>query len=132
MSAHTPSGVVSVRSAYPFAATVKRLRAAFTARGLKVFATIDHQAAAAEAGLQMPPTTVILFGQPRDGTPLMLAQPSVAIDLPSRVLVAEATPGTVTVSINAAEYVVGRHGLAAGFAKNLAPAGKLITDTVTA
>jgi uncharacterized protein (DUF302 family) len=124
------SGILSLASPYAFAATVQRLRDAFAAHDIKVFAIIDQQAEAAGAGLGMPPTTLILFGNPKAGTPLMLAQPSSGLDLPLKVLVTEAAPGQVTVSFNAAAYVIQRHGLPEALAANLAPPEKLIAKTL--
>jgi len=123
-------GVVSISSAYPFADTVQRLLSAFADHSLKVFATIDQKAEATAVGLTMPPTTLIIFGNPKAGTPLMLAQPLCGVDLPLKVLVTEATPGEVSVSFNAATYILERHSLSADLLKNLTPAELLITSAV--
>ena len=123
-------GIVSIRSAYPFADTVRRLLSAFADQSVKVFATIDQKAEATAVGLTMPPTTLIIFGNPRAGTPLMLAQPLCGVDLPLKVLVTEATPGEVMVSFNAATYILERHSLSAELLKNLAPAERLIAGAV--
>lgn len=89
-------GIVSTRSTRDVAATVAAIRAAAEARGAVVSVVIDHAAAARTAGLEMPDTQVIIFGNPRVGTPLMLAVPDVAVDLPLRVLVRDdGTPGAV-------------------------------------
>ena len=80
----------------------------------------------------MPPTTLVLFGNPKAGTPLMLAQPLCALDLPLKLLVTEPVPGEVVVSFNAAGYVVARHGLPPESAQSLAPAEALIAATVSA
>jgi uncharacterized protein (DUF302 family) len=127
---NTSPGVVSVRSQYPFAETVQRLASAFAGHGLKVFATIDQTAEAVAVGLTLRPTTLILFGNPKAGTPLMVAQPLAAMDLPLKALVTESTPGEVSVSFNSATYVLGRHGLGAEFADKLTPAEHLIRATV--
>jgi len=132
VTSSTSSGVVSLRSAHAFADTLERLLAALASRGLKVFATIDQQAEAAAVGLAMPPTTLVLFGNPKAGTPLMLAQPLCALDLPLKLLVTEPVPGEVVVSFNAAGYVVARHGLPPESAQSLAPAEALIAATVSA
>src|SRR5258706_6043762 len=94
-----PRGVLTLESAHSFASTLERLVAAFHAHGIKVFAFIDQQAEAAAAGIEMWPATLILFGNPRAGTPLMLAQPSSRIDLPLKAVVAEVAPGKVSVSL---------------------------------
>ena len=82
-------GLTTIKSSYPPEATMSRLEAAVKAKGLEVFARIDHAAAARTVGMQMPPTLVVLFGNPRAGTPLMLEAPDLAIDLPLRLLVRE-------------------------------------------
>jgi len=123
-------GVVSLASPHTFADTVQRLLSGFASHGIKVFATIDQQAEARAVGLTMPPTTLIVFGNPKAGTPVMLAQPRSGIDLPLKVLVSEAEPGEVSVSFNSAFYIVERHSLAAALASNLAPAERLIAELV--
>ena len=89
--------IVQRTSPYAFADTVGRLLAAFDEKGITVFATIDQQAEARAVGLSMPPTTLIVFGNPRAGTPLMLANPQAGLDLPLKVLVCEPAPGRVDV-----------------------------------
>lgn len=120
------SPTVQLRSPYPFADTVQRLLDAFAAKGIKVFATIDQQAEAQAVGLAMPPTTLIVFGNPKAGTPLMLANPAVGVDLPLKVLVSEATPGEVMVLFTSAAAIIERYALAAELAANLAPAERLV------
>ena len=124
-------GIVSISSRHSFEDTLHRLLSSFLAQGIKVFATIDQQAEAAAVGLTMPATTLVIFGNPKAGTPLMLARPLCAIDLPLKVLVTEVTPGTVTVSFNAGTYLLERHSLPAAFLDNLAPAERLISAAVT-
>jgi uncharacterized protein (DUF302 family) len=91
--------------------TVQRLRALLEARGVALFALVDHSGEAAKVGTTMPPTKLLIFGSPRGGTPLMLAAPSVAIDLPLKILVAENAQGEVVVSYNSPEYLKERHHL---------------------
>lgn len=126
----TTPGVVSIKSAHTFADTLERLRATFKTHGLKVFATIDHQAEAAAVGLTMPPTVLLIFGNAKAGTPLMLAHPLAALDLPLKALVSEAVPGSVMVSFNTPQYLVERHALPHELVVNLAPAGRLITQAL--
>ncbi len=123
-------GVVSLKSQYPFGDTVRRLLSAFADHGVKVFATIDQTAEAIAVGLTMPPTTLIIFGNPKAGTPLMLAQPRSAIDLPLKALVSESVPGEVTVSFNASTYIIERHSLSAELLSNLVPAERLIARAI--
>ena len=132
MSTETPSnrGVASVTSAFSFADTVQRLQATFAEHGIKVFATIDQQAEAAAAGLTMPPTTLIIFGNPKGGTLLMLARPASGIDLPLKVLVLGEPDGRVSVVFNTVDYLIERHGLPQESVANIAPAIALIEKTV--
>lgn len=135
MTPHNPGnenthGIVSIMSPYPFADTVRRLFSAFTDHGIKVFDTIDQQAEASAVGLAMPPTTLIIFGNPKAGTPLMLAQPQSGIDLPLKVLVSESVPKQVSVSFNASAYLIERHSLPPELASNLIPAERLIRSTL--
>ena len=130
--ATSPTGIISLRSRYSFVETVQRLLSAFATHSLKVFATIDQQAEAATVGLHMPPATLIVFGNPKAGTPVMLAQPLSALDLPLKVLVTEATGGEVVVSFNATEYLAHRYTIPAALAGNLAAAERLISAVVAA
>ena len=127
---HEFTGVVSFRSPYAFDDTVRRLLKALADHGIKVFATIDQQAEALAVGLSMPPTTLILFGNPKGGTPLMLANPLSGIDLPLKALVIESPQNEVDVIINSTAYIIGRHSLPAQLAANLAPAERLIASTL--
>lgn len=95
------NGIANIASPFLFADTVHRLLSAFADHGIKVFVTIDQQTEASAAGLGLPPTTLIVFGNPKAGTPLMLARRASGIDLPLKVLVVEAVPGQVTVIFNA-------------------------------
>jgi uncharacterized protein (DUF302 family) len=124
------AGVVSFRSAYAFDDTVKRLLAALAERGIKVFATIDQQAEALAVGMSMPPMILILFGNPKAGTPLMLANPQSGVDLPLKALVTESAAGEVDVLMNTAGYIIQRHGLPAELSTNLAPVEHLVAGVV--
>jgi uncharacterized protein (DUF302 family) len=120
------AGIVSLKSAHSFADTVRRLAASFADHGVKVFVTIDQQSEAAAVGLSMPPTTLIIYGNPKAGTPLMLAQPLCGLDLPLKVLVSETVPGHVRVSFNSAKHLIERNGLSPEFISNLVPGEHLI------
>jgi uncharacterized protein (DUF302 family) len=113
------NGLVTLKSAHSVDETIARVRALLEAKGIKEFALIDHSGEAAKAGLTMPKTQVLIFGNPKGGTPLMLAQPNVAIDLPLKLLVREDAAGEVWVSYWSAQALLERHGLAASFAANL-------------
>jgi uncharacterized protein (DUF302 family) len=119
-------GIVSLKSPYSHADTVRRLAASFADHGVKVFVTIDQQSEAAAVGLSMPPTTLIIYGNPKAGTPLMLAQPLCGLDLPLKVLVSETVPGQVVVSFYSAKHLVKRYGLAPEFISNIVPGENLI------
>ena len=121
---------VKMESAYSFGETLSRLRSALESKGFEIFAAIDHRAAAQSVGLDMPPTMVLIYGNPRGGTPLMLAAPDFALELPLRVLVREGKRGEVYVTYNPAVTLEGKHGLPAGMAEKLAPAEKIISSAV--
>jgi uncharacterized protein (DUF302 family) len=123
------NGVARFTSPFSFQETVQRLLAALSEHGIKVFATWDQQAEASAVGLAMPPTTLIVFGSPKAGTLLMLAQPESALDLPLKVLVFEAA-GQVSVCFNTPDYIIQRHALPAHLSANLAPAFALIEHTL--
>jgi uncharacterized protein (DUF302 family) len=110
--------------------TLQLLESAFASHGLQVFARIDHSGEAEKVGLKMPPTKVLIFGSPKTGTPLMIAAPSLAIDLPLKALVAEDDQGRVWVTYNGAKYLKERHGVPPDLIKNIAGAGTLIDKTV--
>jgi uncharacterized protein (DUF302 family) len=124
------NGLIQLPSRYSVDETVQRLEAAFAEKGLKVFAVVDHSGEAEKAGLKMRPTKVVIFGSPKAGTPLMIAAPSLAIDLPLKALVAEDAAGKVSVTYNSPEYFEGRHGVPAELIKNLAGAGAVIAKAV--
>jgi uncharacterized protein (DUF302 family) len=124
------NGLVQVASHYSVDDTVQRLQAAFAAKGLQVFARVDHGGEAERVGLQMRPTKVLIFGSPKAGTPLMVAAPSLAIDLPLKALVAEDVAGKVSVTYNDPEFLRERHGVPAELIKNLAGAGTVIAKAV--
>ena len=124
------NGLVRIASRYSVEETVHRLQAAFAAKGLQVFAVVDHSGEAGKVGLKMRPTKVVMFGSPKAGTPLMVAAPSLAIDLPLKALVAEDAEGKVSVIYNSPEYLKERHGVPEELIKNLAGAGVVIGKAV--
>lgn len=124
------NGLIRVASRYSVDETVGRMQAAFVEKGLHVFALIDHSGEAEKVGLKMPPTKLLIFGSPKAGTPLMLAAPSLAIDLPLKALVAQVAENKVTITYNDPEYLRERHHFPAELMKNLAGAGALIAKAV--
>jgi uncharacterized protein (DUF302 family) len=125
-----PATLRSVRSALTVDEAIARVEQAVTKAGMKVFARIDQAAEARATGLAMRPAVVLLFGNPRAGTPLMIARPTVAIDLPLKALAWQDESGGTWVSYNTPALLVERHGLDAGLAARLAPAGALIEKAV--
>jgi uncharacterized protein (DUF302 family) len=115
----TTAGIASVASPFSVEVTLEKLRAVVAAKGLQLFAEIDHRAGAIAAGLQMQPAHVLIFGHAKAGTPLMVASPLLALDLPLKVLVWEDAERKVWVSFNTPEYLVERHALPADLAKNI-------------
>lgn len=129
--APTSGDLETVRSAFAVDETVARIERAVTAAGMKVFARIDQAAEARAAGLSMRPAVVMLFGSPKAGTPLMVARPTVAIDLPLKALVWEDDRGQAWLTYNTPELLVRRHGLDSALAQRLAPAGALLRKAVS-
>jgi uncharacterized protein (DUF302 family) len=132
MSGASAEDTVRLESPYSFSDALARLRSALEGKGFTIFATIDHRAAALSVGLDMPPTTVLVYGNPRGGTPLMLAAPDFALELPLRVLVREGGDGKTYVTFNPSTTLEGKYGLLAGMAEKLAPAEKVIASAVGA
>lgn len=113
-------GIVTIPSNHSVDETVDKLKGILQAKGVTVFALVDHSGEAAKVGMKMPPTKLLIFGSPKGGTPLMLAVPSVAIDLPLKILVAEDSQGKVWISYNSPEYLQERHGFPPGLLPNIA------------
>jgi uncharacterized protein (DUF302 family) len=115
--AYAVDGLITKTSAHSADATIERFEAAVKKRGFVVFGRLDHAAAAEAVGLKMPRATVIVFGNPRLGTPVFLKTPTVAIDLPPKAMVWEDSNGKVFLSYNSSEYLYGtiyaRHGIPA-------------------
>ena len=108
-SASAGEGMINVPSAHPVAVTADRLEAVLGGRGMTVFARIDHAAGAQKAGKSMPPALLLIFGNPKVGTPLMLCSPSIAIDLPQKALIWEDADGKTWISYNDPQYLKLRH-----------------------
>ncbi len=120
------SGVVRIASSHPVAETVARLEALLGERGILIFARIDFSGDAGRAGLTMRPEQMLIFGNPRAGTPLMQAEPVVGLDLPFKALVFEDAAGGTWIAWNDPQYIVRRHGLPAALAASLAAIVPLI------
>jgi len=114
------NGIVDVPSNHSVDETVERLKAMLQSKGITLFALIDHSGEAEKVGMKMPPTKLLIFGNPKGGTPLMLAAPSIAIDLPLKILVWQDAQGKVWLSYNTPEYLQQRHGLPQDLLQNIA------------
>jgi uncharacterized protein (DUF302 family) len=110
--------------------TVRRLESVLGERGVRVFALIDHSGEAEKVGMKMRPTKLMIFGNPKGGTPVMVAAPTVAIDLPLKALVSQDENGKVWVSYNSPEYLQQRHGVPEDLIKNIAVVGALVAKAV--
>ena len=113
-------GIIKIPSNHSVDETVDKLKTILQSKGVKLFALIDHSGEAEKVGLKMPPTKLLIFGSPKSGTPLMLAAPSVAIDLPLKILIAEDSQGKVWISYNSSEYLKARHDLPQNLLPNIA------------
>lgn len=123
-------GLIHTQSPRSVDETLQRLRAILESKGLMIFATIDHSGEAAKAGMEMHPTKLLIFGSPKAGTPVMLAAPTTAIDLPLKALIWEDAQGKVWITQNSADYLQQRHGFPAEFVKNLTGPAPLIQKAV--
>jgi len=122
----TNRGIIRIPSNYSVIETMDRLDASLKERGIKVFARIDFSGDAERAGIPLRPEQMLIFGNPKAGTPLMVAVPSVGLDLPLKALAWEEPDGRIWIAYNDAKYIVDRHGLASDFAANLSVVVPLI------
>ena len=120
MASDVDNGIVSRPSNHSVVQTVERLQAILQAKGVALFALVDHSGEAEKVGMKMPPTKLLIFGNPKAGTPLMLAAPSSAIDLPLKILVWEDDQRKVWISYNSPQYLQKRHGLPQNLMQNIA------------
>lgn len=116
----TEDGLVTLSSAYSFAETIGRFEAGLEARKIKIFAKIDHALGAAEVGMSLPPTVLLIFGNPRAGTPLMQADQRAGLDLPLKALIWQDAQGAVWLAYNNPAWIAARHQLDAGAAQAVA------------
>ena len=111
MTSSNDCGLIDIPSNHSVDETVERLKGILQAKGITLFALVDHSGEAAKAGIKMRPTKLLIFGSPKAGTPLMLAAPRIAIDLPLKILIWEDAQGKVWVAYNSPVYLQERHGL---------------------
>jgi uncharacterized protein (DUF302 family)/uncharacterized membrane protein YidH (DUF202 family) len=122
------NGIITVESHHSVDQTVEKLEALLEAKGIKLFTLVDHSGEAKKAGMQMRPTKLLIFGNPKAGTPLMIASPSIAIDLPLKLLVWEDAGGRTRISYNDPAYLQERHGLPQELVQNIAAARMLAAE----
>jgi len=120
MSSCAENGIVTIPGHQSVDYTVQKMEELLQLKGVKLFALIDHSGEAERAGMQMRPTKLLIFGNPKAGTPLMIASPSIAIDLPMKLLVWEDGEGKVWISYNAPAYLQARHSLPPDLLPNIA------------
>jgi uncharacterized protein (DUF302 family) len=132
MSSNSVPGFISKPSQHSVPETIQRLSALLKSKGVAIFALVDHSGEAEKAGLKMRPTQLLIFGNPKAGTPLMVAVPSTAIDLPLKALAWEDADGKVWLSYNSPDYLQQRHGFPSELEKNLAAVEPLLAQAVAA
>jgi uncharacterized protein (DUF302 family) len=126
----TSNGIINQPSPYSVTETIDRLVAILQAKGITIFARIDQRAEAEKAGMSLCPTQLLLFGNPQAGTPLMAAEPTIALDLPLKILAWEAADGKVWLSYNDPNYLRQRFSLPDELVKNIAVIASLIEQTL--
>lgn len=120
MATVTANGIIDKPSSHSVDQTVEKLKNILQSKGVTLFALVDHSGEAEKVGMKMRPTKLLIFGNPKAGTPLMQAAPSIAIDLPLKILVWEDAQGKVWVSYNSAAYLQERHHLPPDLLQNIA------------
>jgi len=121
-------GLINKPSQHSVDQTVERLKNILESKGVKLFALIDHSGEAEKVGMKMRPTKLLIFGNPKAGTPLMLAAPSIAIDLPLKILIWEDTAGKVWLTYNNPEFLRERHGLPPDLMQNVSVVEALASE----
>jgi len=124
------NGMVHLSSPHSVLETLARLETIVQAKGLTILARIDHSGDAAKAGLTMQPTKLLIFGNPKSGTPLMIASPTIAIDLPLKALVWQDDTGKVWLSYNSVNYLNERHAIPDNLLQNIAGIGPICLEAV--
>ena len=128
MALEQGAGVIQKPSLHSVDETVVKLKGILQAKGVTLFALVDHGGEAEQAGLKMNPTKLLIFGSPKAGTPVMLAAPSSALDLPLKILVWQDGGGRVWLSYNDPKYLQERHGIPEQLLANIGVAGKIVDE----
>jgi uncharacterized protein (DUF302 family) len=126
MAPAVEKGMIHLASPYSVPETLRRLGSLLQARGIAIFVRVDHSGEAEKAGLKMRPTQLLIFGSPKQGTPLMVASPTLALDLPLKALAWEDASGKVWLSYNTPEYLKQRHNIPDELLKNISGVGALL------
>jgi uncharacterized protein (DUF302 family) len=124
------NGIIHLSSPFSVPETAQRLQSTLQAKGIQVFAVIDHSGGAEKAGLAMHPTQLVIFGNARTGTPPMLAAPTLALDLPLKALIWQDADGKVRLSYNSSEYLMQRHNVPENAMEKLAGIGGLLQSVL--
>lgn len=130
MASFPDNGIVHLSSPYSVPETLAKLESVLRAHGLSIFALVDHSGEAEKVGLKMRPTQLIIFGSPKGGTPMMVAAPTLAIDLPLKALVWEDADGKVWLSYNSADYLMRRHQVPDHLLGNIAGVAGLLQKAI--
>jgi uncharacterized protein (DUF302 family) len=125
------NGLIHLASKHSVDDTLQRLQALLQEKNIKIFALVDHSGEAAKAGLTMRPTKLLIFGNPKGGTPLMQASPTAAIDLPLKALIWEDIEGQVRLTYNDPEYLKQRHNIPVELVANIAGVSGLLEKAVS-
>lgn len=120
MTPAADNGIVNKPARHSVDETVEKLKGILRAKGITLFVLVDHSGEAEKVGMKMKPTKLLIFGNPKAGTPLMLAAPSIAIDLPLKILIWEDNQDQVWISYNTPEFLQKRHGLPPDLVQNIA------------
>jgi uncharacterized protein (DUF302 family) len=126
VSEGTTNGIISIESRHGVDDTLDKLKGVLNSQGVKIFALVDHSGEAEHAGLQMRNTKLLIFGNPKAGTPLMLASPTAALDLPLKILIWEDAGSKVWLTYNSVEYIMQRHNLPPELTANIAVIDALV------
>jgi uncharacterized protein (DUF302 family) len=129
VTSNSENGIVTIPSQHSVDETVQKLESVLQAKGIRLFALIDHSGEAGKVGIRMRPTKLLIFGNPKAGTSLMIASPSIAIDLPMKALIWEDANGKAWISYNAPAYLQARHSFPRELLQNIAVIEELVTKS---